>query len=154
MQEQPRFKIVEEEFLTVENHLVYLQELMKKHKPKRQAYIEGCYVGYDYGYGTEDGYDYYFGWHYRIQDGYSWKDIDVEEKTTELVRDIQYEFKFYKMNSDNGKVQEKTFQTLKEVEQGYHYFKKSDCIQTVFGNPYYLNVESEKTNFKIKKSLP
>ena len=114
---------------------------MSNYDAKRQAYtydyIYGGYYAYDYASGQ---YGTIFGWHW----GYEWQDISLEY-TTDKVRDITYQFRFYKIDED-GVVSSKLFSALEEVPEEYRYFKLFDFVQKETSSSYYL----EMSKFKSK----
>jgi len=142
--------ITENKLCAVEGNEEYLQEKIAEYPPKRQAYVYayvyGFYLGWGYGLNpATDEYEHYYGSHTGYHWDYEWQDIRLDEYTTDTVRDVTYELKFYKIRQD-GTIQSKCFDSLEEIEEGYHYFKASDLIQERIGENYHMTPDMVKAN--------
>ena len=138
----PILEIITEKKLFIANDNVdYLNNTINSYNNHREAYVYdlryGTYYGWDYGYNNKGEYGYYYlqktGYHY----AYEWEEIGFDEYTEDKVRDIEYRFKFYKINED-GKIETKEFNSFEDREDGYDYFKESDLIQRYISDEYYL----------------
>lgn len=106
---------------------------MDSYEPKREAYvydyIYGQYYGYGYGYNFSSGkYEYGYGLIQGYHWDYNWQEIGLDEYTDNKVRDITYQFRFYKINSDNS-ISEKLFNSLDEISSEYKYFKPITLVK-------------------------
>lgn len=137
--------ISENDLYIVQDNLEYLNKELSKYVPSRQAYvydyIYGTYYGFGHGYNMMSGeYEYFYGmqtgWHY----DYEWQDISLDEHTEDKVRDITYQFRFYKINND-GTVSSSLFNSLEEVSEEYKYFKPNVLVQKNISDSYYLTKE-------------
>lgn len=134
-------------YVTDEN-LDSLQKIIDSKQPKREehiySYIYGPYYGWGWGINAANGKSEYS---YKLRYGnhweYVWKEIPLDELTDNKVRDITYEFKFYKFD-ENGNLISKTFKSLQDIEEGYNYFYKDDLVVKITSESYYL----EKNNTK------
>ncbi len=125
----------------------YINSIMSNYTKKREAwinsYVYGSYYGYGYHYDFNSG-DYVF--NYGLTTGYhweyEWQDIPLDKYTENKVRDITYEFKFYKID-ENGNLVSKNFKTftIDDIEEGYNYFNEKDFVQKYTSDSYYLNKE-------------
>lgn len=145
--------IVDNNLYIVSDNITYLERTISQYKPKREAfiydYVDGTYYdyGYSYKYNFNTGeYEYCYGYgpitgyHWE----YVWKEIALDEYTTDKIRDINYQFKFYKIE-DDGTLSYKYFNSLENVEEGYNYFK-DDLVNEIVSKAYYI--EKQKINTK------
>lgn len=138
-------KICDNNLCLKEENIDALEKLVNNYYPKREAYvydyIYGYYYGYSYGYNPMNGKIENC---YRRQEGYhwdyEWQEISMNEYTEDKVRDITYEYKFYKID-ENGKLVSKCFNSLDDIEKDYIYFKKNDLIVKIISEDYYLDKE-------------
>ncbi len=141
--------INDNKFYIVEDNTEYLNKVINEKTPKREAYvydyIYGTYVGYGMGYNVLSGKtEYFYGTHTGYHYGYEWQEISLDEYTEVQVRDITYQFRFYKIN-DDGTVSSLLVNSLDELPEEYKYFKSKDLIKENVGDSYYLQKEKEKT---------
>lgn len=137
-------KICENDLLVVSDNIDYISKTIDSYEPYREEYAYDYRYGYYYGYDSLNGeYGYVCGWHW----DYDWDQIPLDEYTTEKVRDITYNYKFYKIN-DNGELEYKYFNSLDNLDEEYKYFKVSDLVNKNIGESYYL--EKNKTYKNVK----
>lgn len=140
-------KFIDENGLyVIEDNIEYLNREINKYSSKRQAYvydyIYGTYYGYDYGYNPSSGkYEYHYGLHTGYHYGYEWQDIGIDDYTTDEVRDITYQFRFYKKNED-GTLSSQLFNDLEEIPGEYKFFTPKTLVEQNVSTSYYL--ESKK----------
>lgn len=131
----------------VDNNYGYLNNVIASYNPTREAYVYdyvyGSYYGYNYGYNYTSGkYEYFYELHYGYHYDHVWKEISLDEYTSDLVRDINYKYKLYKINEDNS-LSYKLVDSLDEADDGYIYFKLADFVQKIVGDSYFLEKENK-----------
>ena len=137
--------VSDNELYSISDNQDYFNNLIEnRSKNRRQAYvydyIYGPYYGYGFGINPSSGKtEYYYGLHTGYHYGYEWQDISLDENTDNLVRDITYTIKVYKI--ENGKVISKEFNALEDITEDYKYFSNVVIIEHI-GNSYHL----EKVN--------
>ena len=143
------FQIISDNNLyIISDNIDYLTEKMGNYHLEREAYvydyIYGSYYGYEYGYDySTNSYTYGYGLKTGYHWDYEWQNIDLDEYTDDKVRDITYQFKFYKIN-DDGTLISKLFNSLDEVDDDYKYFKPGDLVKKNISDSYYLSKEKQK----------
>jgi len=140
--------ITENKLYNIKDNTEYLEEVISSYHPERQAYIYdyiyGNYYGYDYGYNfSNNKYEYFYGNHTGYHWDYEWQNISLNEYTDDKVRDITYQYRFYKLNAD-GTTSEKLFNSLDEVTPEYKYFTPTTLVQKNISESYYLTKENTK----------
>lgn len=117
----------ENDLLLVSDNIDYISKIIDNHKPSRKSYVYGyIYVNY---------------W------GYEWKEIPLDEYTTDKVKDITYNYKFYKIN-DKGELEYKYFDSLDDLDREYKYFKVSNLVNENESDSYYLEKNKTYKNAK------
>lgn len=140
--------ITENDLYIVSDNIEYLENIVSSYHPERQAYvydyIYGNYYGYRFGYNYLNGkYEYSFGPISGYHWDYEWQNIALDEYTTDKVRDITYQYRFYKLNAD-GTTSSKLFNSLEEVTGEYKYFTPKTLVQKNTSESYYLPKENQK----------
>lgn len=146
--------IIDNDLCLVKDNIEYITQQIETHSPKREEYVYDYIYGIYYGYGYCYHYnpttsEYEYGWGLGTVTGYHWeyrwRNIELEQYTENLVRDITYEIKLYKLGHD-GKATAQTFASLEEVTPEYQYFKPHGVIRENTSSPYSLsNTEKDKT---------
>lgn len=141
--------ITENSLYSISDNIEYLEEVTASYYPQRQAYvydyIYGNYYGYGYGYNYTNGkYEYCYGPKVGYHWDYEWQYINMNEYTDDKVRDITYQYRFYKLN-DDGTTSAKLFNSLDEVTPEYKYFTPNTLVQQNISDSYYLTKENTKT---------
>lgn len=123
--------------LLVSDNINYIINEMSSYSPRREEWNYDLRYGYHYGYGYNSNGEYGYGWVYGSYYDYDWDKIAIDEYTENPVHDITYNYKFYKINSDNT-IEAKTFNSLDDRNADYKYFKSSDLINKNVSDKYYL----------------
>lgn len=132
----------------IEENMDYLLKLEEKFIPKREEYVIDYVYGPYIGYGLNPitgKYDYCYGNHVGYHYESFWREISLDEYTSNPVRDITYKFRLYKVNFDET-VEYHDFDMFDVISDEYKFFKASDLIQPVIGETYTLS--NEKTLVK------
>lgn len=142
-------KIDENELYRIEDNNEYLKEISSLCKPKREEYsyeyVYGTYYGYGWGYDYSSGkYEYSYGLKTGYHWDYVWQEIDMDEYTTNKVRDTIYQFRLYKINED-GTTSYQLFSSLEEIPEEYKYFKPTTLVEEITTDSFYLEKQKQKT---------
>lgn len=74
-----------------------------------------------------------------------WEEINIDEPTKNLVKDIEYQLLLYRILPD-GTLESKTFDDLDNIPCEYNYFKTGNLLTKVESEEYYLDSEKKKVN--------
>ena len=125
----------------VEENLDYITTKIDSYSPKREAYVYDYIYGSYYGYGFSSG-KYEYGLQYGYHWDHEWQEIPLNEYTEDQVRDITYQYQFYKIDKEG--VSSKLFDSLEEVPDEYRYFIPFTLIKKNVSEAYYLDKEKQK----------
>lgn len=137
--------ICDNDLCYVSQNTEYLENEMSKCIPYREVYQYGYRYGSYYGYGYRYTYSasgkYEYTYSYGLETGYhwdyDWDKIDMNEHTSDKVRDTTYKYKLYKIES-NGEVSSIIVDNIEDIPSEYKYFKPNDFVVTCVSEPYYL----------------